>query len=135
MPSPNYKYRLLYVGRDLALTAFLKDALMRLDCFVVRCPRGTEARSFIASDIKYSLLLFDDELTDMTGLALAHFASEQAHRTTTPVVILSADKARGMVAGLFFEKPFDVSSIVETITTRLQDSKTSALDSTRTSLE
>ena len=126
MPSPNYKYRLLYVGRDLALTAFLKDALMRLDCFVVRCPRGTEARSFIASDINYSLLLFDDELSDMTGLALAHFTSEQAHRKTTPVVILSGEKARGMVAGLYFEKPYDVDSLVQTITARLQVSKTSA---------
>jgi DNA-binding response OmpR family regulator len=131
MPSQkSYKYRILYVGRDLALAAFLIDELKRIDCFVVRCPRGTEARSFIASDINYSLLLFDDELPDMTGLALAHFTSERAHRKTTPVVILSAEKARGMVAGLFFEKPFDVDSLVQTITARLQDSKSWASDST-----
>ena len=125
MPSPQrYTYQILYVGRDHALTAFLKDELKRLDCFVVRCPSGSESRSFIASDIDYSLLLFDDELPDMTGLALAHFTSEQAHRKTTPVVILSKDKARGMVAGLFFEKPYDVDSLVQTITARLQHSKT-----------
>ena len=125
MPSPQrYKYRILYVGRDLALTELLKDELRRLDCFVVRCPDGRGARLFIESDINYSLLLFDDELPDMTGLALAHFTSEQAHRTTTPVVILSKEKARGMVAGLFFEKPFDVGSIVETIIARLKDTKT-----------
>jgi DNA-binding response OmpR family regulator len=125
MPSPKrYKYRILYVGRDHALTAFLKDELKRLDCFVVRCPDGRGARLFIESDIKYSLLVFDDELPDMTGLALAHFTSEQAHRANTPVMILSADKARGMVAGLFFEKPYDVGSIVETITARLRHSKT-----------
>jgi DNA-binding response OmpR family regulator len=125
MPSPQrYKHRILYVGRDLALTAFLKDELKRLDCFVVRCPDGRGARLFIESDINYSLLLFDDELPDMTGLALANFTRERAHRTTTPVVILSGDKARGMVAGLFFEKPYDVGSIIETITVKLRDSKT-----------
>ena len=117
-------HHILYVGRDLALTAFLKDELKRLDCFVVRCPDGRGARLFIESDIKYSLLLFDDELPDMTGLALAHFTSERAHRMRTPIVILSTEKARGMVAGLFFEKPYDVGSILETITARLQVSKT-----------
>ena len=117
-------HHILYVGRDITLLLFLRDVLKKTDDTIVRCPSGRESYCLIESDIKYSLLLFDDELSDMTGLALAHFTSEQAHRKATPVVILSADKARGMVAGLFFEKPYDVGTLVETITARLQDSKT-----------
>jgi DNA-binding response OmpR family regulator len=127
-----WKYRILYVGRDLALTVFLKDALNPLDCYVVRCPRGTEARIFIESEmpyiggsaIKYSLFLFDEQLPDMTGIELAQLTRSIKHRAATPIVILTKEKARGMVAGLFFEKPFDVVSIVETIITRLRRSKT-----------
>ncbi|MGB7926115.1 MAG: hypothetical protein WCF57_22940 [Pyrinomonadaceae bacterium] len=76
------------------------------------------------SAIKYSLFLFDEQLPDMTGIELAQFTRSIKHRATTPIVVLSKEKARGMVAGLLFEKPYDVGSIIETITTKLQDSKT-----------
>jgi DNA-binding response OmpR family regulator len=91
MPSHriHWKYRLLYVGRDHDLTSFLKDALKRLDCFVVRCPRGTEARIFIESEIRYSLFLFDEELPDMTGLELKRFTHSQAHRKKIPILIVA----------------------------------------------
>ena len=108
-------HRILYVGRDHSLLDFLRDILRKTDDSIVRCPDGRDARLFIESDIKYSLLLFDDALTDTSGVELAQFARSLKHRTTTPIVILSVDKARGMVAGLFFEKPYDVGSIVETM--------------------
>ena len=91
----HWKYRVLYVGSDLALASFLKDALSRLDCCVVRCPRGTEARIFIESEnpiiggsaIKYSLFLFDEQLPDMTGKELAEFTHKVKHRKRTPIII------------------------------------------------
>jgi CheY-like chemotaxis protein len=101
-----WKYRILYVGRDLALTAFLKDALNPLDCYIVRCPRGTEARIFIESEmpyvggsaIKYSLFLFDEELPDMTGKELADFTHKVKHRKKIPILIIERTDDRDRLA-------------------------------------
>jgi DNA-binding response OmpR family regulator len=99
--------RTLYVGNDLALLHLLNREL--IDCLTVRCARGNVARMFLESNIKYSLLLFDEELPDMRGAELAQLAREFPHREHTPLMILS--------------EGFDVGSIVETITDRLQDSE------------
>jgi DNA-binding response OmpR family regulator len=90
MPScrKRWKHRILYVGRDHALTAFLKVTLDRLDCFVVRCPSGRLSYCLIESDIKYSLLLFDEQLPDMTGQELAQFARSLKHRKQTFILIV-----------------------------------------------
>ncbi|MDQ3802838.1 MAG: hypothetical protein M3416_03160 [Acidobacteriota bacterium] len=61
----------------------LGDALRHLDCFVVRSPAPT-ARTLIRGDIKYSLLLFDD---DPSGAELERFARSLAHREHTPVIL------------------------------------------------
>ncbi|HEX8649884.1 MAG TPA: hypothetical protein VF708_03520 [Pyrinomonadaceae bacterium] len=53
----------------------------------MRCPRGTEARLFIESEIRYTLFLFDEELPDMTGKELKRFTHAQAHREQTPVIL------------------------------------------------
>lgn len=119
--AQDWKHRILYVGHDLTLLKSLQDTLA--DCKVVRSPGG-DARLFIESDIKYSLLLFDDELPEMSGVELAQLTRKLKHRKRTPMVILTKEKARGVVAGLFFEKSYDVDSIVETIRARLEESKT-----------
>jgi hypothetical protein len=49
--------------------------------------RERGAPLFIGSKIKYSLLLFDEELPDTTGAELEGFARLQAHRSLTPVII------------------------------------------------
>jgi DNA-binding response OmpR family regulator len=81
MPS----HRILYVGEDLALLASLKDTLK--DDQVVRSP-GLTARTLIESQIGYSLLLFDNELSE-----LASFARSLQHRKHTPVILLPAGEA------------------------------------------
>ena len=105
----HWKHRLLYVGRDLVLSSFLKDALNPLDCFVVRCPGGRESRLFIASKIKYSLFLFDDELPDISGKELKRFAHSLAHRQSTPVIL--------------YKKSDDFNLLVETIIRELSQIK------------
>jgi hypothetical protein len=77
-------HRILYAGAAYALPKLLRDALEHLDCFVVRSPAPT-ARTLIRSDIKYSLLLFDD---DPTGAELERFARTLAHREQTPIVLV-----------------------------------------------
>jgi DNA-binding response OmpR family regulator len=84
MPS----HRILYVGRDLTLLDFLRDLLKKTDDAIVRCPDGRLSFCLIESDIKYSLLLFDAELPDMTGAELECFARSLPHREQTPIIIL-----------------------------------------------
>jgi hypothetical protein len=80
MPS----HGILYVGADLALLASLKATLE--DCRVVRSPGGV-ARTLIESEINYSLLIFDNEWSE-----LADFARSLPHRQHATVFTLPADK-------------------------------------------
>jgi DNA-binding response OmpR family regulator len=96
-PMPSH--RILYVGRDLTLLNFLNSTLK--DCFVVRSLGGSDARLLIESNINYSLLLFDDELLDMTGADLAQFARRLAHCEHTPIVIFEkSDNLKSLVDGI-----------------------------------
>ena len=80
-------HHILYVGRDLILLDFLRELLKPTNDTIVRCPDGRGARLFIESDINYSLLLFDAELSDMTGEELKRFTRMLPHRQQTPVII------------------------------------------------
>jgi DNA-binding response OmpR family regulator len=77
-------YRILYVGLDHALLDYLQERLD--DCWIVRAPAGHVARPFI-DKLNYSLLLFDEDLVDTTGLALARFTRELPHRQCTPIIV------------------------------------------------
>ncbi len=57
---------------------------------MVRSPVGV-ARTFIKSDIKYSILLFDDTAA---GVELESYARTLAHRERTPIVRVK--KAQGV---------------------------------------
>jgi len=86
-------HRILYAGGDIGLPAHLKGALHAFDCFVVYSPAAI-ARTFIQSDIKYTLLLFDDT---EAGAELETYARSLSHRERTPVIIV---KESGGLAGL-----------------------------------
>jgi DNA-binding response OmpR family regulator len=81
MSSP----RILYVGSDLALLEHLQAQLG--DYRIIRSPNASTARLLIEG-INYSLLLFDEELTDGTGFELAGFVCSLMHRQRTPFIIL-----------------------------------------------
>jgi hypothetical protein len=87
MIPPAHRYRILYVGNNLALLKFLEDGLKHLDCFIVRASMASPSKTFIESDINYPLLLFDDELLDAGGPQLKHFARQLSHRKRTPIII------------------------------------------------
>ena len=76
--------RILYAGEDDALSELLRDALKSLDCFVVRSPVPT-ARTLIKSDIKCTLLLFDETAA---GVELEHYTHTLPHREHMPVIII-----------------------------------------------
>ncbi len=78
-------YRILYVGLDLALLAYLEDRLE--DCWITRAPAGCVGRLFI-EQLQRSLFLFDEVLMDMTGRELARDARKSALMPCTPIIIV-----------------------------------------------
>lgn len=84
-------HRILYAGDDYVLSELLKDALKPLDCFVVRSPVYT-ARTLIKSDIKYTLLLFDETAA---GAELESYVRRLAHPRRTPVIIVKKSEGFG----------------------------------------
>jgi hypothetical protein len=86
-------HRILYAGDDIYLPTRLRDALRAFDCFVVYSPVGI-ARTLIRSDIKYSIMLFDET---EAGAELEGFARSLSHREQTPVIIV---KGPGSLDGL-----------------------------------
>jgi DNA-binding response OmpR family regulator len=86
IPSRTYRYRILYVGNDLALQKYLQSELR--DCQVVRCPDGSALT--LIKEISYSLLLFDEVLPDMTGKELAGLTRALPHRERTPIITIRA---------------------------------------------
>ncbi len=87
MPS----HRVLYAGDDTSLPARLRDGLTGLDCFVVRAPANL-ARTFLQSDIGYSLLLFDETAE---GADLQRFTRSLTHREHTPVILVKKSEDPG----------------------------------------
>jgi DNA-binding response OmpR family regulator len=81
MPSP----RILYVGSDLALFEYLQGELE--DYRIIRSPLASVARTLIEG-INYTLLVFDEEVPDGTGLELAEFVCSLSHRQSTPFIII-----------------------------------------------
>jgi hypothetical protein len=84
-------HRILYAGDNSGLPARLRNGLSGLDCFVVRSPIET-ARTLIRSDVKYSLLLFDET---EAGAELEGFARSLSHRERTPVIIVKMSEGIG----------------------------------------
>jgi DNA-binding response OmpR family regulator len=87
--SGDSKFRLLYVGNDLELTAALRKMLPETDFRLVTCADGESAIMFLKSDIPYQLLLIDFEWRGKEGLKLARVARSLRHRKRMPVVLVS----------------------------------------------
>lgn len=91
---------------------------------VEACSDGTDALERISSEAHYDLLLLDYELPGVNGLELVQRARQLAHRSRTPIIVLSATPVEAAVlkagADEFLQKPQGVSSLVETIS-RLLD--------------
>jgi DNA-binding response OmpR family regulator len=116
IPSQSYHSltrRILYVGRDLALLASLRELLT--DCYIVRSPSGGVACTFMKSEIAYQLFLVDEQLMDMTGLELIRIAREVKHRERTPIIILTRERLRGVGKGVFCERPDNIKMLVRVI--------------------
>jgi DNA-binding response OmpR family regulator len=120
MPSPQrFRYRLLYVGADLDLFTFLQGALKDEGWFVVRCCDGGMALLLLRSGIGYHLLLFDEDLPDMSGRELALRMRAIQQRRGVPLILLSAkdgaEEARRAGVSLFLQPTRPFRAVVEAI--------------------
>lgn len=117
--------RILHVEDNELIAGIAREMLEHQGWRVETCADGNTALGKIAADAHYDLLLIDYDLPNVNGLELVHRARKLAHRSQTPVVVLSASPveaaAREAGANVFLRKPQDIGSLVETIKTLIAD--------------
>jgi DNA-binding response OmpR family regulator len=94
---------------------------------VETCADGLVALRLIKSERRYDLIILDNDLPNVSGLALARRARELSHRKETPIIMLSASEGvrDALLAGVntFLRKPQDIGEIVPTISRLLSYSR------------
>ncbi len=117
--------RILHVEDDEMVAGMVKEMLEVQGWQIDSCADGQQALDRILSDAHYDLLLLDYDLPGTNGIELVHRARRLAHRSTTPIIVLSATpvEAAALKAGAdqFLQKPQGVSTLVETITALLDE--------------
>lgn len=112
--------RILHVEDSEIVAGMAKEMLENQGWQVETCADGNAALEKIAGETDYDLLLVDYDLPGVNGLELVQRARKLAHRSQTPIIVLSATpiEAAALKAGAdeFLQKPQGVSSLIETIT-------------------
>jgi CheY-like chemotaxis protein len=115
--------KLFQPGRNPLL--FALELLHDQGWSVETCADGNTALVKLSANARYDLLLIDYDLPGVNGLELVRRARNLTHRADTPIVMLSASPveaaAREAGADVFLQKPRDVGSLVETITSLIAD--------------
>ena len=110
---------ILYTEDHRVVAHIVKEMLEAKGWRVVLCYDGAIAVKRLAGEAGYDLLLFDNDLPNVSGLELVRYAREFPHRRQTPIIVLSASEcsreARLAGANEFVRKPQDVGKIVETV--------------------
>ncbi|MGB9180135.1 MAG: response regulator [Pyrinomonadaceae bacterium] len=120
-PLPReFRYKMLYAAMDIDLMFFLQEALKEEDCFVDYVPDFDTSRLFLTSrEIRFDLLLLEQEIAGGHGVELVRLARSLEHRKRTPIIFLSlkGDAARWRSAGAdaFLRKPVEDRVLLETI--------------------
>ena len=110
---------ILHIEDNELIAGIAKEILEEQGWQVETCADGRVALEKISGNADYDLLLVDYDLPGVNGLEIVRCARKLAHRSHTPIVVLSgsAKEAESREAGadLFLRKPQDVGSLVETI--------------------
>lgn len=110
---------ILYAEDFPPVKLIVKETLELEGWRVEDCDNGLTALDKIRSAAQYDLILLDDDLPGVTGVALASLARTLEHRRDTPIIMLSATERRSdaHAAGvdIFLKKPEGMVSLVETI--------------------
>ena len=94
---------------------------------VETCVDGISALEKISGEADYDLFVFDYDLPGANGIELVQKVRQLAHRSSTPIVMLSATPveaaAREAGVDVFLNKPQGVGSLIETIMPLLGESE------------
>lgn len=111
--------KILHVEDDRLVAKAVRDTLEMEGWTVETCGEGTAALQMLSGKTPYDLLIFDNELPDISGIVLIYETRRIAHRQQTPIIMLSASnverEARRAGANAFLRKPEDVLALAETI--------------------
>ncbi|MFL6336120.1 MAG: response regulator [Pyrinomonadaceae bacterium] len=109
----------LHVEDDALVANAVNMTLSGEGWSVETCADGAGALERLQSGARYDVLVFDNRLSDTSGLELIRRTRVLAHRQQTPIIMLSGDEveiqARRAGANAFLRKPEDVPLIAETI--------------------
>lgn len=110
---------ILHVEDNKLVAGAVRDTLEMEGWSVEMCGEGTAALELLSSEAHYDLLIFDNELPGISGVALIYETRQLAHRQQTPIIMLSANnverEARRAGANAFLRNPEDVTALAETI--------------------
>lgn len=110
---------ILYVEDNQIVADAVKETLELEGWGVDTCSDGTAGLEKIASDAHYDLMLVDYDLPGLNGIELVQRARHLAHRSRTPILVVSGTPVDAAVrrdgADAFLHKPEDIRLVVETI--------------------
>jgi two-component system chemotaxis response regulator CheY len=110
---------ILHVEDSVVIANTVKETLEAEGWTVETCADGIAALKRIASNARYDLLIFDNQLPGLGGVELIRQTRALAHRQQTPIIMFSGDdvemSARRAGANAFLRKPGDMPVIAETI--------------------
>ena len=105
----------------------VEETLEEKGSAVETCADGISALEKISGEADYDLFVFDYELPGVNGIELVQKARHLAHRSSTPIVMLSATPveaaAREAGVDVFLNKPQGIGSLIETIMPLLGESE------------
>jgi CheY-like chemotaxis protein len=111
--------RILHVEDHEMVAGVAKEILERQGWQVETCTDGNAGLEKISGNTPYDLLLIDYDLPGINGLELVMRARKLAHRSQTPIIVLSAApvEVEALRAGAdeFLQKPQAVTSLVDSI--------------------
>jgi CheY-like chemotaxis protein len=110
---------ILHVEDNKLVAEAVRDTLKYEGYSVVMCRDGSSALEILQSTEPYALLIFDNELPDISGLELTRRARQISHRRRTPIIMLSASdcEREAWRAGVdaFLRKPEQMLELTATI--------------------
>jgi CheY-like chemotaxis protein/tetratricopeptide (TPR) repeat protein len=116
--------RVLFAEDNKLVANLVRDMLVAEEWLMEICQDGEAAWQKLASNERYDLLLFDNNLPGRTGLELTRRARSLANRRRTPIIMVSATdcETEAWRAGVdaFLRKPDDIDKVPSTIARLLE---------------
>ena len=117
--------RILHIEDDETIATVAREILEEQGWQVQTCNDGNAAIEHICGGVYYDFLLIDYDLPSVNGLDLVKRVRNLAHRSRTPIGVLSASaveaETREAGADVFLRKPQDIGLLAENISRLLSE--------------